>query len=134
MHNKPNHETGLRILIADEDLRYCLLLKTILAKVATEILEIQRPESIAQAAQTFQPDWLILDSGWTDSNGLAVVEEILVKCPPMKLILLTTTPPNRPKKEGLEGGICHWVHRDDLLTLRRLVQFDTSATPGRPRF
>ena len=134
MQTELKSETGLRILIADPDLSYCLLIKTLLAKLAREIIEIQRPSDIPELAQSFRPDWLILDEGWMDSNGLAVVEQVLVKCPPMKLILLTAAPPPRPSRESLEGGVCHWVHRDDLLTLRRLVQFDTSTASARPRF
>lgn len=78
-----------KVLIIDDELDICLLLKSQLTKNS---LEVQYETSLKTGVMTstyFRPDYLILDNNLPDGLGIEYIADFKKSHPQMKIILIT---------------------------------------------
>jgi len=83
--------TGLRILVAEDDLLIGRLLADVLAGLGHIAIVATTEEAAVREALSWRPDLMVVDASLGDGSGIAAVDQIL-SVMPMPHIFLTGDP------------------------------------------
>jgi PAS domain S-box-containing protein len=73
---KPTELKGLRVLVVDDDVDTCDMLKTLLEDCGAEVLTVTSAAQALSAMGSFRPELLIADIGIPDENGYDLIRKV----------------------------------------------------------
>ena len=113
---------GLRVLIVEDNPEMRRLLKRLLADLAAEVAECDDGRGALQAYSDCQPDWVLMDIEMKVTDGITATRQIRAVFPEAKVFIVTNHDNPRLRQAARQAGACHYLLKDDLLEVRRLLQ------------
>jgi CheY-like chemotaxis protein len=110
------------LLIVDDNAEMRQLVKSIASKVSDEIFECADGDEALAAFTRHQPDWVVMDVEMKRMDGLKATAEILTHYPQAKIIIVTKHTDTQTRAAANEAGARAFCSKDDLLSLRSLIE------------
>ena len=113
---------GLRILIADDNARIRLLMRTVLADLKAEFHEASDGQSAVESARAHPPDWVLMDFKMKPVNGLVAAAKIRDEWPAARVVMVTNSDDAIVRAGAAEAGVFRYILKDDLFAVRKLIR------------
>ncbi|GAB5538346.1 MAG: hypothetical protein Salg2KO_04490 [Salibacteraceae bacterium] len=108
-----------KVLVVDDEMDVCFLLKSILSAAGKEVEVCNTLAQCEKKIRTFQPKYLILDVNLPDGNGLDRMEQLKSVDPSLNIIVHSAinTPQNIQiaEQKGAQAFISKPLNRHELL-------------------
>lgn len=113
------------LLIVEDNASMRRLIKMICKDLALSIHECEDGAEALAAYQEHCPEWVLMDVEMKKKDGLTATCEIMQIYPEAKILILTRHETARMREESLKAGACKFVLKENLLTLRELIEDGT---------
>ncbi len=113
------------LLIVDDNREMRQLVRHIASKVSDEIFECEDGDEVLAAFDLHHPDWVVMDVEMKRMDGLQATAQLITQHPEAKVIVVTKHTDAQTRAAASEAGACAFCNKDDLLTLRSLIQTRT---------
>src|SRR5262245_43571629 len=120
----------MRMLIADDHARFRALLRSLLATVASEIIECANGAQAVAACRQRRPDCRLIDSRRPVMDGLEAIRLIRASDPAVRVLVVTNHGDAAFRQEAAALGVERFVLKEDLGQLRRLLQMSAPSHRG----
>lgn len=111
----------LRLLIVDDAPEVRRLLCGLLSDRASEIVECENGADAIRRYLEMRPDWVLMDLRMEGVDGLAATREILRRDGGARVIIVTQHSGPEIQDAIRDAGAVAYVHKDNLLVLRKLL-------------
>ncbi|HUX54133.1 MAG TPA: sigma-54 dependent transcriptional regulator [Williamwhitmania sp.] len=99
----------VKILIVDDDVTFCLMLKTFLQKRGYEVEEAFSFSEGSKKLNTFVPDIILSDLRLPDKDGIALLEIVMREKPQIPVVLMTGYADIRTAVQAMKMGAFEYV-------------------------
>ncbi len=122
----------MRIVLCDD---HRLLLEALSKALGSQGFTIEAatssPADAVAAVKSFDPDLLLIDLGFPDSDGLTAAREVARSHPRTRVVILTGSDQLAPLREAMKIGVAGYVRKDQRLSgivqaLRQAAQGESS--------
>ena len=96
---------GIRVLIVDVSRQMRELIKMMLAGVAEVVGECADGAEALEAYKQFQPDWVLMDVGMKDVDGITATRHILAADPKARIMIVTDYNEGELRRAALEAAV-----------------------------
>jgi CheY-like chemotaxis protein len=117
----------MKLMIVDDHAATRGLIREAIGSAACAILECANGREAVQQCDEFRPDVITMDLQMGPVNGLEATRRILARHPGTHIIVVTQSSFSVLRGAAFESGARHFVTKDDLSELRRIVS--NMATP-----
>jgi CheY-like chemotaxis protein len=131
VHLTPLSATGLiarNILVVDDNAALLASLSAILREAGHEVKTAADGAEALALAQSWKPDFVLLDAQMPRMNGFEVARQLRASFPPavMKLVLMSGSPSDETTLRGAErAGFDHYIDKiHDFAALEKLLRND----------
>ena len=124
-YNHPRQGMGKEmttLLIVDDNAEMRQLVKRIATKVSDEIFECEDGDEALASFARHHPDWVLMDIEMKRMDGLKATAQLVAHYPEAKVIIVTKHADTQTRAAAIEAGACAFCSKDDLLSLRSLIQ------------
>ncbi len=111
----------LRLLIVDDSPQMRRLLQSLLAEFASEIVEASSGVEAVRLYFAMRPDWVLMDVRMEGGDGIAATREILRGDSTARVVVLSQYDEPEIREAAAAAGAHAYVHKDNLLGLRKLI-------------
>ncbi len=115
-------QAAMKVLIVDDNQQMRQMLKFYLNGLTDEICECEDGAGAVAAYMEFQPDWVLMDWEMKNVDGLTATRHIMAAFPEANILLVTQYDDRELRAAASDAGASGYVLKDDLLTLRSLLQ------------
>jgi CheY-like chemotaxis protein len=117
----------MKLLIVDDNAAMRSLIRSLVADLADDIVECDDGAAAvlafaAQQSEGVLPDWVLMDLRMQPMDGLQATRAIRAQCPAARVVIVTSYNDARLRAEATRCGAYGYVLKEDLLTLRHLLQ------------
>jgi CheY-like chemotaxis protein len=110
------------LLIVDDSREMRELMKSILSKTCEEVFECEDGDEALAAFTAHHPDWVLMDVEMRRVDGLKATAALMKLHPEAKVIIVTRYTDPETRLAAQEAGARFFIGKDDLLSLRSLIQ------------
>jgi CheY-like chemotaxis protein len=114
-----------KLLIVDDNREMRELIKRITGKVSSKIFECEDGDEVLSAFMLYQPDWVVMDVEMERMDGLKATAVLTKWYPQAKVIIVTKHTDAQTRQAASEAGARFFLGKDDLMSLRQLIQDQT---------
>lgn len=118
------------ILIADDNPDVRRMIRSLLEGVDAEVVECADGGAAIEAYEDLRPDWLLMDINMQPVDGLTALRTIRGKHPGARIVIISQYQDARTRDTALAMGANAFVGKEDLMSVRDLMQVDIEV--GRP--
>ena len=118
----------MNILIVENSPRMRRTIRSLLAGLTHEVFECEDGSQVLMVYQTHRPDWVLMDIGLNDVDGIVVTGMLKAAFPEAKVVIVTDYDDARLRQAAHQAGACDYVLKEDLFRLREIVSA-SSDTP-----
>lgn len=111
----------MNILIVENSPRMRRMIRSVVAGLAHEVFECGDGNQAFSAYQTHRPDWVLMDIGLNDVDGIAVTGMLKAAFPEAKVVIVTDYDDARLRQAAQLAGACAYVLKEDLFKLREII-------------
>lgn len=111
----------MSILIVDNSPRMRRTIRSLLAGPAHEIFECEDGSQALAAYQTHRPDWVLMDIGLKEVDGIVVTGKLKAAFPEAKVVIVTDYDDAGLRRAARLAGACAYVLKEDLFQLRVII-------------
>jgi len=111
----------MTILIVEDNEPMRELLKKLVSDLAEDLAECDDGARALEAYQRRHPDWVLMDIKMKEMDGLAATRQIKAAFPEARIIIVTGCDDARLRAAAHSAGACGYVHKENLLELRRIL-------------
>ena len=119
----------MKILIVEDNARVRRMIRNLVTGVANEIVECANGTDAFESYQTHRPDWVLLDIGLKDVDGIEVTDRIKSVFPEARIVILTSHNDPHLRRLAQRAGASAYVLKETLFELRGLVSASSSPKP-----
>ena len=112
------------ILIADDNNDVRRMIRSLIEDLDTDVVEAVDGGSAIEAYDDLLPDVLLMDINMQPVDGLTAMRTILVKHPEARIIIISQYQDARTRDTALAMGAYAFVGKEDLMSVRDLVQVE----------
>ncbi len=105
------------VLIVDDSQPMRELIKMMLAGVAEIIGECADGVDALEAYERLRPDWVLMDIGMKNVDGITATRQITTAYPQAKIIIVTDYNDDDLRRAAREAGASGYVVKEDLLDI-----------------
>ncbi|HKP36887.1 MAG TPA: response regulator transcription factor [Pyrinomonadaceae bacterium] len=109
------------LLIVEDNRAMRNLIRSIVADVATDISECSDGSEALSAYRRCRPDWVLMDIGMPQMDGIAATNQIKAAFPEAKVVIVTDHDNDKLRNAASVAGACAYVLKEDLLVLREVL-------------
>lgn len=110
------------LLIVEDNLSMRRLIKSVVEDLALSVHECADGSEALEAYQDVMPEWVLMDVEMKEMDGFTATREIIETYPNAKIMILTKYSTSRMREEAKKAGACEYVLKEDLLTIRQIIQ------------
>jgi CheY-like chemotaxis protein len=110
------------LLIVDDSPEMRRLMRQIAAKACDEVIECEDGEEVLASFVAHHPDWVLMDVEMKRVDGLKATFALLKLHPEAKVIIVTKYADDETRRAATAAGARFFIAKDDLLSLRSLIQ------------
>ncbi len=110
------------ILIVDDSDHIRRLIKNLVWDLAETIVECTDGSEAFAAYQKHNPDWVLMDVKMKMVDGIDATRQIKMEYPDAKIMIVTDFDVADLREAAFRAGAREYVVKEDLLSLRRILQ------------
>lgn len=110
------------LLIVDDSSEMRCLMRQITSRSCDRIFECEDGDQVLEAFETYRPDWVLMDVEMKRLDGLKATAALVKRHPEAKVIVVTKYTDDVTRHAAQEAGARFFVGKDDLMSLRLLIQ------------
>jgi len=104
-------------------------MRTIVGEIAQYVYECEDGNKALEAYEEFRPDWVLMDIGMKDMDGLSATEQIKKAHPDARILIVTDYSDVLFQKSATEAGAYALVPKDNLFEIPQVIaRFQESAS------
>ncbi|HKB81193.1 MAG TPA: response regulator [Thermoanaerobaculia bacterium] len=111
----------MKLLIADDSAEMRRLLRSMLADLATEVVECGSGREAIELYFDSRPDWVLMDLHMQDVDGLTATREIRLRDVSARIAIVTQFDEEVFRQAARDAGAAAYILKENLLGLRRLL-------------
>jgi CheY-like chemotaxis protein len=111
----------MTILIVEDNDLMRQTIKMLVADLTDALTECDDGSQALGAYKQFHPDWVLMDIKMKEMDGLAATRQIKAAFPEARIIIVTGYDDSRLREAAHSAGACAYVHKENLLELRRIL-------------
>ncbi|HEV7746323.1 MAG TPA: response regulator transcription factor [Pyrinomonadaceae bacterium] len=115
----------MNILIVENSPRMRRTIRSLLAGLPHEVFECADGSEALAAYRTHRPDWVLMDIGLKESDGVVVTAMLKAAHPEAKVVIVTDYDDALLRQAAQHAGACAYVLKEELFELRVIIK----ATP-----
>ena len=119
-----------RILLIDDDPHFTQVLSRSLERRGHPCATAADGPAALTAAQTFRPDWMVLDLRLEKESGLSLIQQLKSNCPHSRIVMLTGYASIPTAVEAVKLGAWNYLHKPATLQELLAAFADGSSEPG----
>ncbi|QQD25024.1 response regulator [Venatoribacter cucullus] len=119
-----------RILLIDDDPHFTQVLSRSLERRGHPCATAADGPAALTAAQTFRPDWMVLDLRLEKESGLSLIQQLKSHCPHSRIVMLTGYASIPTAVEAVKLGAWNYLHKPATLQELLAAFADGSSKPG----
>jgi len=112
----------MKVLIVDDSPQMREMMRQYLPDAADDIRECSDGVNALSAYTDFHPDFVLMDWQMKQMDGLTATREILRVFPEAYILLVTQFDDAELRAIAFESGVRGFVGKDDLISLRSILQ------------
>jgi DNA-binding NarL/FixJ family response regulator len=112
----------MKLLIVEDSPSVRRLIRNIVATLADEVYECEDGAEALTAYVAHKPDWVLMDIGMKNVNGITATKLIKDHFSDAKIIIVTNFDETDLRESALQAGACGYVLKENLFEVRRLLQ------------
>ena len=120
----------MKILIVENSPRMRRTIRSLLAGLAHEVFECEDGSQALAAYQTHRPDWVLMDIGLKEVDGIVVTGTLKAAFPEAKVVIVTDYDDARLRQAAQHAGACAYVLKEDLFELRVIINAPSDTQTG----
>ena len=105
------------VLIIDDSQPIRELIKMTLKGVAEIVGECSDGADALAAYERLRPDWVLMDIGMKNMDGITATRQITTAYPQAKIIIVTDYNDGDLRRAAFKAGACQYVVKEDLLDI-----------------
>jgi CheY-like chemotaxis protein len=113
------------LLIVDDNPTVRRLIGKIVADLVDDIRECTDGDEALVAYGQWHPDLTLMDIEMQRMDGLSATREIIAAYPGAKIVIVSRHGDEALRAAAREAGACGYVHKENLLDLRQLLEAAT---------
>lgn len=113
----------MKVLIVEDNAPMRRMIRRLVADLADEISECGDGAQAYALYAAQRPDWVLMDIEMAGVNGITATRQIRADYPDANIVIVTNHDDELLREEARRAGACDYVLKEDLLELRRLLQF-----------
>ncbi len=110
------------LLIVEDNPSMRRLIKSVVKDLAESVHECADGAEALAAYEKFLPEWVLMDIEMPEKDGLTATREIIQAHPKAKILILTKCENPRMRDEARKAGATEYVLKENLLTIRKIIQ------------
>ena len=111
------------LLIVDDNKEMRELMKSITGKISSRIFECEDGDEVLAAFTLHQPDWVVMDVEMKRMDGLKATRALTAQYPQANVIIVTKHVDTQTRQAASDAGARFFLGKDDLMSLRLLIQY-----------
>jgi CheY-like chemotaxis protein len=111
----------MTILIVEDNEPMRQMIKKLLGDLTEGFAECGDGAQALGAYRQYHPDWVLMDIKMNEMDGLAATRQIKAAFPKARIIIVTGYDDPRLRAAAHNAGACAYVHKENLLELRRVL-------------
>jgi len=119
----------MTLLIVEDNAEMRRLIKSLVAGVAEEVYERNDGSQALAAYEQLHPDWVLMDIEMPEWDGLAATRQIVAAFPDARVVIVTQYDNAALREAARLAGACGYVQKDNLLTLRAILEPGDALKP-----
>ena len=119
-----------KLLIVDDNREMRELVRSITSKVSHQIFECEDGDEVLAAFSLYRPDWVVMDVEMERMDGLQATAALTKQHPEANVIIVTNHIDTQTQEAACEAGAKYFLGKDDLLSLRTLIQYQEILPKG----
>jgi two-component system chemotaxis response regulator CheY len=112
----------MKILLVDDNAEMRRLLKSMIEKIADEIIEASDGTEAVELYRAERPDWIVLDIFMNPTDGLTAATEIKSLDSEARIIFVSSHTDKRTREAAHNAGGAAFFGKDDLLSLLEFLR------------
>ena len=120
----------MNILVVDDSPRMRRTIRSLLAGLAHEVFECEDGRQVLAAYQAHRPDWVLMDIGLKQVDGIVVTGEPKAAFPEAKVVIVTDYDDVRLRQAARQAGACAYVLKENLFELRVIISVSSGTQSG----
>lgn len=117
----------MNILIVDNSQRMRRTIRSLIAGPAHEVFECEDGNQALAAYQTHRPDWVLMDIGLKEVDGIVVTGAIKAAFPEAKVVIVTDYDDVGLRQAAQHAGAFAYVLKEALFELRMIINAPTAT-------
>lgn len=97
------------------------MIKMTLADFADVVGECADGAEALAAYERLQPDWVLMDVGMKDVDGIAATKQIIAAYPKAHVMIVTDYNEGELRRAAYEAGASRYVVKEDLLSILEIL-------------
>jgi len=122
----------MNVLIIDDSLRMRRTIRSLLAGLVHEVFECEDGSEVLAAYQAHRPDWVLMDIGLKQVDGIVVTRALKAAFPEAKVVMVTDYDDDRLREAAHQAGACAYVLKEDLFKVREIINASPETQTGEP--
>lgn len=111
----------MKLLIAEDNEQMRCLIKCLVSDLAETVCECSDGSEALAAYAKQRPDWVLMDIKMANTDGIVATRQITATFPGARVIIVTDYDDADLRETAREAGASHYVIKEDLLTLPRIL-------------
>jgi DNA-binding NarL/FixJ family response regulator len=111
----------MNILIVDNSSRMRRTIRSLVSGLVHEVFECEDGSQALAAYRTHRPDWVLMDIGLKDVDGILVTGNLIAAFPEARVVIVTDYDDVKLRQAAQNAGACAYVLKQDLFELRALM-------------
>jgi CheY-like chemotaxis protein len=109
------------ILLVDDSEAMRRVIKSFVRDLTEAITECSDGSEAIETYERCHPDWVLMDIKMKEVDGLVATKQIKAAFPEARIIIITGYDDARLREAAYNAGACAYVHKENLLELRRIL-------------
>jgi CheY-like chemotaxis protein len=111
----------MKILIVENSMRMRRMIRSVIAGLVHEVFECEHGNQALAAYQAHRPDWMLMDIGLQEVDGIVVTAALKAAFPEAKVVIVTDYDDVRLRQAAHQAGACAYVLKENLFELRVII-------------
>lgn len=111
----------MNILIVEDHAPVRRMLCSLVKPFTENIFECADGGQAFAAYERHRPEWVLMDIAMPRTDGITATRQIIAGFPAAKIVIVTDYDDADIRRIALAAGACEYVHKENLLELRRLL-------------
>lgn len=112
----------MKLLIVEENLAMRRLIRSFIGEIPHSINECENGAAVLTLCEGAKPDWVLLDLNLAEADSFATTRQIVKDFPETRVVMMADDDNPRMRQAAHRAGVFEYILKDDLLSLRRLLQ------------